>query len=422
MLSGPSVQSIQYGTTTITWSGYNGDGTGFGNEYITISGTTDRSFLMKVYGYKAGTATVSYSWTGGGQTTTCPGGSGTFQQQINQAAVVTIGDIPSGLQDVYITLSSPKDVDVQLYDKASGTAIVAWPSGILNGAGQQSTTYKGTNIAWSGYNGDQVVGREGYEFIAIHGTLATTLTMKAYGYAAGYARVDYSWGQRFLIYAGIQGWDGTSSGATVDAADCSEIKKVVNSLTNNPSPDTLTGMRAIAATDAGGLYSIGYLIACGQLFSGHSRSALYSSGGRTLAKLDIQKYYNANKQPRVYLAGFSAGASDLQNLLFDLKGLGIQIQLSDHIDSVGILPDSEISNNVRRGMGFYQTEASNILTRGEDALWAEDVTKTFVTNTKVTSPSGPSTSQTAPSNYQHRNMDNDERTWGPMYSYINIHR
>ncbi len=51
-----------YGGNTITWSGYNGIGGNPGRESITIAGTINRSFVMKVFGYQAGSYTVSYAW------------------------------------------------------------------------------------------------------------------------------------------------------------------------------------------------------------------------------------------------------------------------------------------------------------------------------------------------------------------------
>lgn len=76
--------------------------------------------------------------------------------------------------------------------KDTGEKIVHWPEGILSGSGKQATTYHGVEIEWSGYNGDGT--GSGHEYIKITGTLNRTLTMKAFGYQAGYATVNYSWG------------------------------------------------------------------------------------------------------------------------------------------------------------------------------------------------------------------------------------
>jgi len=131
---------------------------------------------------------AGFEWGGSGQCT----GSGTFQQQINLRSIVTVGSIPVGKQDIYIELRSPKDVDIQLYDKATGAKIVHWPSGILKGSGYQTTNTAGVQVIWSGYNGDG--SGLGNEYIRLNGTTSRELEMKAYGYASGYATVNYSWG------------------------------------------------------------------------------------------------------------------------------------------------------------------------------------------------------------------------------------
>jgi hypothetical protein len=69
---------------------------------------------------------------------------------------------------------------------------VMWPSGILSGPSAQSTQYKGMTVHYSGYNGDG--NGYGHEYIMVEGTVSVDLKMKAYGYKAGAAQVDYFWG------------------------------------------------------------------------------------------------------------------------------------------------------------------------------------------------------------------------------------
>ena len=127
-----------------------------------------------------------FNWGGA-----CEGGSGDFQQPIAHRATKTVGDIPAGKADVRITLESDKDVDIQLVDKATGTELIAWPNGNINGAGEECTTYQGVEYCYSGYNG---VGSElGHEWIEVRGETNRPLVMKAYGYAAGSAKVEYQW-------------------------------------------------------------------------------------------------------------------------------------------------------------------------------------------------------------------------------------
>lgn len=195
LLNGDTTQSTSYYGVNIEYSGYNGDGTGVGNEYVKITGATDRALVMKAYGYAAGYADVTYSWTGTVGCTSGPAasGSGSFNQYINQGETVTIGDLVSGLSNVYISLESNNDVDIQLIDAVSGTQIVQWPDGLLNSESSSSTTYQSVTIKYSGYNGNGTGA--GNEYIQITGTLSGALTMKAYGYAAGNATVTYSWGE-----------------------------------------------------------------------------------------------------------------------------------------------------------------------------------------------------------------------------------
>jgi hypothetical protein len=51
-----------YRGVKITWSGWDGVGSVKGTEYIRISGTTQNSYLMKVFGYQEGDVSVEYRW------------------------------------------------------------------------------------------------------------------------------------------------------------------------------------------------------------------------------------------------------------------------------------------------------------------------------------------------------------------------
>ncbi len=64
-LSGSGKQTLEYEGMTIVWSGYNGDGTGLGHEYIEVKGEVSRDLTMKVFGYVASQADVTYSWGDG---------------------------------------------------------------------------------------------------------------------------------------------------------------------------------------------------------------------------------------------------------------------------------------------------------------------------------------------------------------------
>ena len=125
-------------------------------------------------------------------------GSGTFEQQIhkfqNYEDSVTVGEIPSGIQGLRVELVSSNDVDIRLYGhQASGAAdkIVHWPYGLLKQAYLEHKPYEGVEVTYSGYNG--VGGQLGHEYIEISGATPVAMTMKAFGYQAGFATVNYSW-------------------------------------------------------------------------------------------------------------------------------------------------------------------------------------------------------------------------------------
>jgi len=194
LLNGPSEACATYDGVEYCWSGYNGDQTagGKGNESIEINGTTNRPLLMKAYGYQAGNSDVTYSFFA--EPTCYEIGEGEFSQYIPQNGVQTIGSIPVGMVgiDIELTAAGGNDLDVQLIDDIDGTEIVAWPSGLLNGATAQSVTYHGMTIEWSGYNG--IDGNWGHESIVITGAVSRPLTMRAFGFQAGSAEVTYEWG------------------------------------------------------------------------------------------------------------------------------------------------------------------------------------------------------------------------------------
>jgi hypothetical protein len=59
---GPGQGSAAYGGCTYSYSGFNGDGTNFGNEWIRIACATDTTLMMKVFAMEAGAAEVTYSY------------------------------------------------------------------------------------------------------------------------------------------------------------------------------------------------------------------------------------------------------------------------------------------------------------------------------------------------------------------------
>ena len=194
ILNQSGLETKSYKNVPITYSGYNGTNHHPGHEFIDIKGTTPTAMTMKAFGYQAGYATVNYSWTGkegceegGGN------GTGHFEQDIPNSDIALVGSIPKDIENLEVNLTSDKDIDIQLYG-ADGTAIVKWPDGLLKGAGKQTINYHNMHIEWSGYNG--VDGHAGHEYIKITGKTTEEITMKVYGFQAGNASVDYSWGKK----------------------------------------------------------------------------------------------------------------------------------------------------------------------------------------------------------------------------------
>jgi len=189
ILNGSSENHALYQGSDIIYSGYNGTNGNNGHEFITVEGTTRVPMTMKAFGYEAGFATVNYSWTG--KEGCNNSGDGNFTQSIEKDALSLVGEIPAGVPNLRIALTSDKDLDIQLYG-VDGTVIVGWkPAGLLSGANIGTIKYKNMSIKWSGYNGTN--GKKGHEYIQITGSTTKALTMKVYGYEAGFADVSYSW-------------------------------------------------------------------------------------------------------------------------------------------------------------------------------------------------------------------------------------
>ena len=192
ILNKGSKETKAYKDVNVTYSGYNGVNGELGNEFIKVEGSTPSKLTMKAFGYREGDATVNYSWTGKDDCST-GSGKGHFTQDIPNKAIAVVGEIPADIENLEVSLKSDKDIDIQLYG-ADGTAIIAWPKGLLHGSRKDTITYNGMNIEWSGFSG--VNGKAGHEYIKISGKTTEKITMKVYGYQAGKADVDYSWGER----------------------------------------------------------------------------------------------------------------------------------------------------------------------------------------------------------------------------------
>jgi hypothetical protein len=170
---------------TIAYSGFNGIDGEFGKESITITGATTVPVLMEAYAYDVGVVNVTYAWSAT-ETACClktAACTGSFEKTVNEVkGVATLGDIPAGVKDLYIELSTTgDDLDIQLFDTANNnTVIVGYELGAITGLGdksiEDSADYGACTYAYSGYNG--VGGDFGNEWIRITCTTDRVLTMK----------------------------------------------------------------------------------------------------------------------------------------------------------------------------------------------------------------------------------------------------
>lgn len=136
-------QTKTYNGDTITYSGYYGDGGGYGNEVVKFSGVTRNEYNLYAYGYEAGFGMVEYSWSdkelgctpeNGGREADHqpkPSGKGIFLQNIERNATETVGTIPAGAKDVYVRIDCSFDVDIHLFEGSK--AIVNKNGGLLEG-------------------------------------------------------------------------------------------------------------------------------------------------------------------------------------------------------------------------------------------------------------------------------------------------
>merc|ERR1712188_350492 len=133
----------------------------------------------------------------------CKGGKGNFEKKLKQGKRAKVGIIPAKQNNVEVTLKTKKDVDLEVWGPQGKIAIVAWdcanhnkihktPTKCLDTSYKKSIEYAGAIIEYSGYNGQN--GNLGHEYIKIKGKSAEPLTIQAYAYRAGTAKVDYSWG------------------------------------------------------------------------------------------------------------------------------------------------------------------------------------------------------------------------------------
>lgn len=273
----PGVNSVVYtrpnGTDdvaiNVVYSGYNGVEGVPGKEWIEIIGTTPVDLKMAVFAYAPGLAEVSYSWERK-QTACCFGKEAcigdSFERLMIEDEIAIVGEIPIGKRNIRINLTSAFDVDIQIYvkdleaDKYSyGKAIIGWCDlndpkcniGTLNGDGLNETMYDGVTYRYSGYNG---YSGAGYEFVEIEGTTNHALTMAAFGYRGGYAKVEYSFYELDSATGASVGTRGGRSGKTSGrAGNKGRSQGVRERLKSGARARRRRGVRDAVVADGGGV-------------------------------------------------------------------------------------------------------------------------------------------------------------------------
>jgi hypothetical protein len=112
-LSDSSAGTMTYAGMTISYSGYNGIDFEFGHESITVTGATTVPILMEAYAYEPGVVAVTYAWSAT-ETACCLKKAAcvnSFEKTISQGNVAVLGDIPGGVKDLYIELSTTVHID-----------------------------------------------------------------------------------------------------------------------------------------------------------------------------------------------------------------------------------------------------------------------------------------------------------------------
>jgi hypothetical protein len=112
-----------------------------------------------------------------------------------------VGDIPSGLIGLMISMKSDKDLDIQVTssdvidinseDEEWPTEVINWTGEIITEGTEVTKTWNGDSITYSGYTG--MAGSPGNEFVVFNDETSNSYRMYAYGYEAGFATVEYSW-------------------------------------------------------------------------------------------------------------------------------------------------------------------------------------------------------------------------------------
>ncbi len=462
ILKGATKQSMTYKGTTIEYSGYNGDGSGSGNEYIKIQGVTPNGFIMKAFGYNSGYAKVDYSWEGKSgcdNSSSITRNSGHFMVSLREGKRSYLGLIPAGTDNPVVFLNATKDLDIELYDAATNEFVVGWNSGHLNYFGLSNEIYKNDKITWSGYSGryaliyeDKKSGidesaEKGREYIRIHGKSKNGYEMYAFAYESGNAEVEYSWGIN-IIYAGILGMgiDYLNSNSNNDPGFAlatngimpammesfygpsykgyGHTVKQANRLANGINLSFVDGEEYVATKNMKG--QVGIAIKLSNYARGAGDINIYTSGNVQYIFNKIKSQINENVNNVLFVSGHSSGGGDAQDILWKFNEIGQPVKASFQIDSV----ETELSNwgdaripaNTEYAYNYYENEVwyANFGPR-ENYIYAADSSKTTIQNKHIDDPACNTDGKWTCKEDGHEAIDNDMRVWGDILTKMKKH-
>ena len=205
-----------------------------------------------------------------------------------------------------------------------------------------------------------------------------------------------------LIYLGVYGASGPFQAPDwIDPRDHYQVSPLDNSILNsiafNDSVLSAIGLKIAASFPTSVTLVIGF-------------DQLTLIGESDIVSDLVKSFYS--KGDKVYLAGHSSGGSTIQESAKQLKQLGIPVQMTAQIDSIGV--DALIPSNVKRAFNFYHPIDFLCPLVGEDNIYPESSAATLVSNQGISNPTGPDSGFCA----AHKNMDNDLRVWPPIVNYI----
>ena len=202
---GANLATVNYDDINIKYSGYNGTNSKLGHEFINITESIPNDFTLNAYAYKKDlTASINYSWNES-KNENCnvnsleSSGEKTLSVLVEKGSSLTLGEIPIGVENLYIT-TKPKDkkfdIDINLYSK--NKTIIAYPDGLINSKFKKTITYNNMPIEYSGYFG---YGGEsaGNEYLKITDKTKELLTVKIFNNNKNFeadVEITYKWGSK----------------------------------------------------------------------------------------------------------------------------------------------------------------------------------------------------------------------------------